>query len=87
MNDDFNPFDLSAPPKPTEKQKEKDEPGAKAVVRRVSLGPLFHSRVLSYLAFALLIVLFILVGYISMNYYLDQKVSKNLTVTSYSHIV
>lgn len=78
MQEDFNPFDLSAAPKVEEKPVEK--PGPKPVVNRVSFGPLIHSRVIKYLAFALAIVLFILFGYMGMNIYLNHSLQKSASI-------
>ncbi len=81
MDNDFNPFDLSAAPKKPleEKPKEPEEP--KPTVKRVSMGPIFHSRFIKIVAFILGIALSGLVGYVGMNYYLNQKHAKSVTVT------
>lgn len=72
--DDFNPFDLSAPPKVIDDTKTTvTEIAPEATVHRVSMGPLFHSKITRTLAFLLSIVLFGLVGYIGMDYYLMKQ--------------
>lgn len=78
MENDFNPFDLSAPPKVIEQPKaEATDFAGEAKVHRVSMGPLFHSKITRTLAFILSIVLFGLVGYLGMDYYLmKQELSK-----------
>lgn len=77
--DDFNPLDLSAPPKKvTDEQKTTvKEFEAKPTVKRVSMGPLFHSRITRVLALILSVVLFALIGYSAMNYYLTSKDTNN----------
>ncbi|MDQ5886198.1 MAG: hypothetical protein QG628_595 [Patescibacteria group bacterium] len=84
MDNDFNPFDLSAQkPKATEQSPEqKDKPRPKPTVRRVSMGPLFHSRITKVIAFILGLILAGLLGYTGMNYYLNQKAAKNLSILS-----
>ncbi len=82
MKEDFNPFDLSAPPKPIEKPKEEVEaPRPKPTVNRVSMGPLFHSRITRVLALVLSIALAALVGYTAVNYYLNKQAEEKLNVT------
>lgn len=72
--DDFNPFDLSAPPKVIDERKTlvKDF-DAKPTVHRVTMGPLFHSKITRILALLLSLVLFSLIGYLGMNYYLTRQ--------------
>lgn len=81
MDNDFNPFDLSAQrPKideSKEEQKTTDKPRPKPTVHRVSMGPLFHSRITRVIAFVLSIILAGLIGYTGMNYYLNQKAAKS----------
>lgn len=72
--DDFNPFDLSAQPKVIDERKTTvKEFEAKPTVHRVTMGPLFHSKITRVVAFILSIVLFALLGYLGMNYYLSQQ--------------
>ncbi len=82
MDKDFNPFDLSAQsPKVEEAKEEKKEvdmPRPKPTVRRVSMGPLFHSRITKVIAFILSIILAGLLGYTSMNFYLNKKAEENI---------
>ena len=73
MNEDFNPFDLSAPPKKPEMEKPAEAPAPKPTVKRISMGPIFHSRIIKILALVLGLVLFTLLGYSGMSYYLSQK--------------
>lgn len=70
---EFNPFDLSAPPpKPVEAKP--DEPVAPTpTVKKVSMGPIFHSRIMRTLALLLGIVLAGLIGYAATNYYLNRQ--------------
>lgn len=70
MDNDFNPFDLSAPPKKLEQEKPAEPSIPKPTVKRVSMGPIFHSRITKTIAFILGIALAGLLGYIGMNYYL-----------------
>ena len=79
MDNDFNPFDISSQRQKPEEAKEVqiEKPRAKPTVRRVSMGPLFHSRITRIIAFVLGIILAGLVGYTGMNYYLNQKATKN----------
>jgi hypothetical protein len=76
MDNDFNPFDLSTP-KQAVKEPVKEVPVPKPTVHRVSMGPLFHSRFTKVLALILSVILAGLVGYISMNYYLNTKTVKS----------
>jgi hypothetical protein len=78
---DFNPLDLSAPKK-VDVQTAQEAPAVKATVHRVSMGPLFHSRITRVIAFILSIVLAGLIGYAGMNYYLTTEASKGLSVLS-----
>lgn len=77
MDNDFNPFDLSAQrPKnseSTDEKKELEKPRPKPIVRRISMGPLFHSRITKVIAFFLSIILAGLLGYVGMNYYINKK--------------
>jgi len=86
MDNDFNPFDLSAQrPKIDESKEEKkdiDKPRPKPTVHRVSMGPLFHSRITRVIAFILSIILAGLIGYTAMNYYLNQKAATNASSAS-----
>lgn len=86
MDTDFNPFDLSAhrpnidPTK--DEQKETDKSRPKPTVHRVSMGPLFHSRITRIIAFILGLILAGLLGYTGMNYYLNKKAESNTKVTN-----
>lgn len=73
MNEEFNPFDLSAPPKKKVEEKAADVPAAKPTVKRVSMGPIFHSRITKIIALILGFVLAGLIGYSGMSYYLSPK--------------
>lgn len=80
MNNDFNPFDLSAPPpKPAEEEKPKEPEAAAPTVRRISMGPLFHSRITKLLALVLALILFFLIGYSSTSYLLNKKAAETIT--------
>ena len=80
MNNDFNPFDLSAPPpKPAEEQKPPEPEAPKPTVRRISMGPLFHSRITKVLALVLGLVLFFLIGYSGTSYLLNERTEKTIT--------
>jgi hypothetical protein len=82
MDNEFNPFDLSAQkPKTTDSTKSQtDKPLPKPIVRRVSMGPIFHSRIIKIIALTLGIILAGLLGYTGMNYYLTQKAANNLSI-------
>lgn len=84
QNDDFDPFDLSAPPRVINDPKTMMVDFApKPSVHRVSMGPIFHSRILRTIALILAIVLFALTGYIGMNYRLSkQQTTKDNTTKS-----
>lgn len=74
IKNDFNPFDLSAPPKPKIIPLEAPEDTrAKPTVKKVSMGPLFHSRITKTIALILSIILAGLVGYTGANYYLTKQ--------------
>lgn len=73
MDQDFNPFDLSAPPKKPLEEKPAEPAAPKPTIKRVSMGPIFHSRITKVLALVLSIVLAVLVGYTATNYYLNKK--------------
>lgn len=80
QKEDFNPFDLSAPPKPKVIPLPEAEPfQAKPTVNRVSMGPLFHSRITRTLALVLGLVLSALIGYTAMNYYYNRQAEKSVT--------
>ncbi len=83
MITDFNPLDLSAPPKKIEEQAPEPAPvfQAKPTVKRVSMGPIFHSRITKVLALILGIALAVLLGYSGMTYYLTKT---NQTASSQS---
>lgn len=74
MEQDFNPFDLSRiPPKPTEVAKPTEPQAPKPTVRRISMEPLFHSRITKGLAFILGLVLCFLIGYSATSYTLNKR--------------
>ncbi len=74
MNEDFNPLDLSAVPKKIEEPVQpKEIPRPKATVQRVSMGPIFHSRITKVLALLLGLVLAALIGYSATSYYLSTQ--------------
>jgi hypothetical protein len=73
MDQDFNPFDLSAPPKQPEEEKPAEPAAPQPTVKRISMGPIFHSRITKTIALILGLALAGLVGYTAMNYYLNQK--------------
>ncbi len=82
MEQDFNPFDLSkVPPKPAEEAKPVEPQPVAPTVRRISMGPLFHSRITKVLAFVLGMVLFFLVGYSGTGYLLNKKAVTESTAT------
>lgn len=83
MITDFNPLDLSAPPKKIEEQAPEPAPvfQAKPTVKRVSMGPIFHSRITKILALILGTALAVLLGYSGMTYYLTKT---NQTASSQS---
>lgn len=58
MAEDFNPFDLTPKKKQEEAPKEVPVIHEKAVVKRVSIGPLLHSRLIKL--FVLLATMFFL---------------------------
>ncbi|MCA9329259.1 hypothetical protein KDA11_01310 [Candidatus Saccharibacteria bacterium] len=72
MIEDFNPLDLSAPQKITEEPipKPQAEFRAKPTVNRISMGPLFHSRITKIIALILGTVLSGLLGYVATAYLL-----------------
>lgn len=72
MNDDFNPFDLSAVPQAATEQKPATPTPPKPIIRRISMGPIFHSRITKILAAILSIVLAVLIGYTATSYYLTH---------------
>lgn len=81
INNDFNPFDLSAPPKPKEAPPaETEAPNIQPTVKRVSMGPLFHSRITKLLALVLGIILAALIGYTAVNFYLNNKADQAISV-------
>ena len=71
MKPDFDPYDLTPRVVP------KDEPAAapppKPTIRRVTMGPIFHSRITKILALVLGTILAALIGYISVDYYYAKK--------------
>ncbi len=74
MINDFNPLDLSAPPKKIEEPITAPQPvQPKATVQRVSMGPIFHSRITRILALILGVALAALVGYAGTSYLLNRK--------------
>lgn len=82
MDNDFNPFDLSAPPKKPLEEKPKEPEAPQPTVKRVSMGPIFHSRIVKVIAFILGLVLSGLIGYTGMNYYLTQKDAESVTTNT-----
>lgn len=81
IKNDFNPFDLSAPPKPKVIPLEQAQDVApKPTVKRVSMGPLFHSRITKLLALVLGIILAALIGYTAVNFYLNNKADQAISV-------
>lgn len=74
--EEFNPFDLSAAPKKPLEEKPAEPVAAKPTVKRVSMGPLFHSRITKVLALVLGTVLAFLIGYSATNYYLNERAAK-----------
>lgn len=76
IKNDFNPFDLSAPPKPKEvPPAETEASNIQPTVKKVSMGPLFHSRITRVLALVLGVILAALVGYTAMSIYLTQALT------------
>lgn len=63
MSEYRDPFDLSPPPVLTEKQLKANQKPSKAVVRRVSIGPLLHSRFVKILVIIGVVVLSGLASY------------------------
>jgi hypothetical protein len=61
--EDFNPFDLSAPPKPLKDDQPPAPKPAKATVRRVGIGPLLHSSFTRFLVFVGVLFICAAAGY------------------------
>ena len=73
MINDFNPLDLSAPPKKIEEPiAPQPESRPQPTVNRVSMGPIFHSRITRVIALILGLALAALLGYTGMSYYLSR---------------
>lgn len=82
MIDDFNPLDLSAPPKKIEEPVAAPESvQPKATVQKVSMGPIFHSRITKILALILGVALAALVGYAGTSYWLNRSSNSVGTTT------
>ena len=74
MTDYRDPFDLSQAPKTNEKkQAQKKHPKSKAVVKRVSIGPLLHSRFTKLLTTIGLVILIGLLSYTATFFYLSMR--------------
>ena len=71
MKPDFDPYDLTPRVVPT--QEPVPPPPPKPTIRRVTMGPIFHSRITKILALVLGTSLAALIGYISVDYYYAKK--------------
>lgn len=73
MTEYRDPFDISVPTKSSEKkERAKKTPKTKAVVRRVGIGPLLHSRFTKLLTTVGIIILAGLCGYLLTFLYLTM---------------
>lgn len=80
MEQDFNPFDLSRiPPKPSEDAQPLEPQKPEATVSRISMGPLFHSRITKALAVGLGLILSVLIGYSATAYLLNRQTDAKAT--------
>lgn len=74
---DFNPLDLSAytPKKPTEDESKKTNipPPPKAVVRRVGIGPLLHSRFTKFFVFVAILFFLAFASYAATQWWLLNR--------------
>ena len=73
MTEYRDPFDLSPPPILTDKQLKAQRQPSKAVVRRVSIGPLLHSRIVKILVIIGIVVLAGLGSYVVTLSYLADR--------------
>jgi cytoskeletal protein RodZ len=80
MKPDFDPYDLTPRVIPTEEPA--PPPPPKPTIRRVSMGPIFHSRITKSLALILGVILAALIGYISVDYYYAKKNAVPITSIS-----
>lgn len=64
MSEYRDPFDLSPPPRLTEKQIQARQQPNKVVVKRISFGPLLHSRFVKILVIIGVVVLAGLASYV-----------------------
>ena len=71
MKPDFDPYDLT--PRVVPKDEPAPPPPPKPTIRRVTMGPIFHSRITKILALVLGTILAALIGYISVDYYYAKK--------------
>jgi len=78
MEQNFDPFDLSAPPPKPLEEKPTEPPAPKPTVKRISMGPIFHSHITKTIAFILGVALAALLGYVGMNYYLTRQENAKL---------
>lgn len=80
MKPDFDPYDLT--PRVAQNQEPSSLPQPKPTIRRVSMGPIFHSRISKSLALILGIILAALIGYITVDYYYAKKNSAAITTVT-----
>lgn len=71
MKPDFDPYDLTPRVIPTEEPA--PPPPPKPTIRRISMGPIFHSRITKVLAMVLGVILAALIGYTVESYVITKK--------------
>lgn len=81
MKPDFDPYDLT--PRVVPKDEPTAPPPPKPTIRRVTMGPIFHSRITKVLALVLGTILAALIGYISVDYYYAKQpqVTSSITIS------